>query len=124
MKKIILAILMVLCIALVGCSKEDTKSHVDTMTEEEKIALFDLMEENLIGEYENEKGDIFQVTPEGKFLYQGTSGLVSLDYKLLDPFNVEVVGADGKNKIKSIYFEDMEDKFKLEYDGKIYYREK
>ena len=124
MKKIILAILMVLSIALVGCSKDDNKASVDTMTEEEKTALFNLMEENIVGEYESEKGDIFQVTPEGKFLYQGSSGLVSLDYKLLDPFNVEVRGADGKDKTKSIAFEDMEDKFKLEYDGKTYYRNK
>ncbi len=124
MKKIILAICMILSIALVGCSKEETPSPVDSMTEEEKTALFNLMQENLVGEYESEEGDIFQVTPEGKFLYEGSGGLVSLAYNLVDASNVEVTGADGKTKTESIYFEDMGDKFKLEYGKKTYYRAK
>ena len=124
MKKIILALLVILSIGLVGCSKKEDTSKMDNMTEEEKTALFNLMEENIVGEYESEKGEIFQVTPEGKFLYEGSSGLVSLEYSLVDAFNVKVKGADGKEKTKDIYFEDMGDKFKLEYDGKTYYKNK
>lgn len=124
MKKIILALCMVFAIALVGCSKEETTSPIDNMTEDEKTALFTLMQENLVGEYESEDGEIFQVTPEGKFLYEGSSGLVSLAYNIVDAGNVEVTGADGKTKTESIYFEDMGDKFKLEYGKKTYYRTK
>lgn len=124
MKKIILAICIVLFTTLLGCSKEKTTSPIDTMSEEEKTAIFTLMQENLVGEYESEEGDIFQVTPEGKFLYEGSSGLVSLDYNLIDAGNVQVTGADGKPKTESIYFEDMGDKFKLEYNKKTYYRTK
>ncbi|WP_317366643.1 hypothetical protein [uncultured Tyzzerella sp.] len=124
MKKLILAILIILSIALVGCGKEDTTSPVDNMTEEEKIELFNLMQENIVGEYESEDGKIFQVTPEGKFLYEGSSGLVSLKYNLVDSSNVEVIGADGKTKTEKIYFEDMGDKFKLEYGKETYYRNK
>ncbi len=124
MKKIVLAILMILLVTLVGCSKEETPNPVDSMTEDEKTALFNLMQENLVGEYESESGDIFQVTPEGKFLYEGSAGLVSLSYNLIDAGNVEVTGADGQTKTESIYFEDMGDKFKLEYNKNVYYRTK
>lgn len=124
MKKIFLAILMLLSLTFVGCGKEEAQSPIANMTEEEKTALFDLMQENLVGEYESEKGEIFQVTPEGKFLYEGSTGLVSLSYNLVDAGNVEVTGADGKTKTESIYFEDMGDKFKLEYNKKTYYRNK
>ncbi|WP_250277848.1 hypothetical protein [[Clostridium] colinum] len=124
MKKIILAILIVLSVYLVGCEKEEVNNKTINMTEEDKVALFNLMEENIVGEYESENGEVFQVTPEGKFLYENNKGLVSLKYNLIDATKVEVVGADGKAKTENIYFEDMGDKFKLEYNKKTYYRDK
>ena len=39
MKKIVLAILMILLVTLVGCSKEETPNPVDSMTEDEKKDL-------------------------------------------------------------------------------------
>ncbi|MDE6181896.1 MAG: hypothetical protein K2F59_01645 [Eubacteriales bacterium] len=123
MKKMLLIFTIIFAFMLVGCSgaKEDNSVN---MTEEEKTALFTLMQENIEGEWLSENGEEFQVTPQQKFLYQKNSGLVSLDYNLVDAFNVEVTDANGKTETKSISFEDMGDKFKLEFDKKTYYKNK
>lgn len=123
MKRLFLIFTMIFSIMLVGCGKTEEANTIN-MTEEEKTALFTLMQENIEGEWLSENGEEFQVTPQQKFLYQNSAGLVSLSYNLIDAFNVEITDANGKTETKSIYFEDMGDKFKLEFDKKTYYKNK
>lgn len=123
MKKLFLIFTMIFAIMLVGCGKAKEEPTIN-MTEEEKTALFALMQENIEGEWLSENGEEFQVTPQQKFLYQTSAGLISVAYNLIDAFTVEITGDDGKTETKSIYFEDMGDKFKLEFDKKTYYKNK
>ncbi len=111
MKKLLLIFTMIFAFMLVGCGEVKEDNTVN-MTEEEKTALFTLMQENIVGEWVSESGEEFQVTPQQTFLYQNNAGLVSLSYNLVDAFNVEVTDANGKTETKSIYFEDMGDKIK------------
>lgn len=122
MKKILLIFSIVFTIVLVGCGK--TENVTKNMTEEEKTALFNLMQENLEGEWISEKDEILQIIPQNKFLYETNSGLVSLDYKLIDAFNVELTDVNGKIETKDIYFEELEDKYKLTFNKKVYYKNK
>lgn len=126
MKKFIMAFMLSLSLSLVGCGQSDTSDVQveNNMTQEEKDALLNLMTENLEGEWQTEDGDILQVTPDGHFLYETSTGLVSLQYTLIDAFNVELIGAKGKPETKPIYFEDMGDKFKLDFNKKTYYKNK
>ena len=122
MKKLLLVFTIIFSIILTGCSKSEDPSK--NMTEEEKTNLFNLMKENLQGEWVSEKEEILQITPQNKFLYATNNGLVSLDYNLVDAFNVELTDSEGKTKTKSIYFEELEDKYKLTFNKKVYYKKK
>ncbi len=122
MKKIFLIFAIVFSVILVGCGKSE--KEMENITEEEKTALFNLMKENLEGEWISEKEEILQITPQNKFLYETNAGLVSLDYKLIDAFNVELTDANGKIKTKDIYFEELEDKYKLTFNKITYYKNK
>lgn len=122
MKKIFLIFAIVFSVILAGCGKSE--KEMENITEEEKTALFNLMKENLEGEWISEKEEILQITPQNKFLYETNAGLVSLDYKLIDAFNVELIDANGKIKTKDIYFEELEDKYKLTFNKITYYKNK
>lgn len=122
MKKIFVIFTLIFSFLLVGCGKNQDKEQ--NISEEEKTALFNLMNENLEGEWTSENDEILQITPQNKFLYENNAGLVSLDYNLIDAFNVELTDANGKTKTKAISFEELDDKYKLTFDGVTYYKNK